>query len=199
MLTISKVDLWAKTIDVKVEDLDCIDTLAKDVIFYSCLTTSVTGLDKKHYDLLYISHCLKKAVSGESNVGTFYKVIIAPIYLFTDDTSGSWSKQYNLYKSWSMFLTAMSYAERSSTKNIFFLSAVSKKKGVSDLSLLPMIAKNLMKLESVILMYSAKHKKYVLVVALLLFIEADTPCHSELCGILGVVVVEVEEVFKRKN
>ncbi|KAL0092632.1 hypothetical protein J3Q64DRAFT_1868387 [Phycomyces blakesleeanus] len=45
----------------------------------------------------------------------------------------------------------MSYAERSSTKNIFFLSAVSKKKGVSDLSLLPMIAKNLMKLESVIL------------------------------------------------
>ncbi|OAD78037.1 C2H2-type zinc finger transcription factor [Phycomyces blakesleeanus NRRL 1555(-)] len=157
--------LKSETVDVKVEDLDCIDTLAKNAIFYSRITTSVTGLDKEYYDLFYIPHHLKKAVPGESNVGTFYK--------------------YNPYESWSMFLVAMSYAERSSTKNICFLSTVPKKKGVSDLFLLPTIAKNLKKLEGGILIYSAKHKEYVLVIAPLLFIEANTPCHSELCGILG--------------
>ncbi|KAL0081895.1 hypothetical protein J3Q64DRAFT_1623137, partial [Phycomyces blakesleeanus] len=110
-------------------------------------------------------------------------VRISPIILFTDDTSGNRSKQYNPYESWSMKFAALSYEERSSIENIHFLSAIPKKKGASGMSLLPKIVEDFKRLENGLVMFSAKDNENVLVASPLLWIEADTPCHSELCGL----------------
>ncbi|KAL0086580.1 hypothetical protein F4703DRAFT_1724397, partial [Phycomyces blakesleeanus] len=106
-----------------------------------------------------------------------------PIILFTDDTSGNRSKQYNPYESWSMKFAALSYEERSSIENIHFLSAIPKKKGASGMSLLPKIVEDFKRLKNRLVMFSAKDNENVLVASPLLWIEADTPCHSELCGL----------------
>ncbi|KAL0074309.1 hypothetical protein F4703DRAFT_1968613 [Phycomyces blakesleeanus] len=170
---------------------------AKARNFATCIPTGIQGLTDKHHDLLYKEYCLKILVPSE------------------DDTSDNWSKQYNPYKSWSMKFAAMSYEELCMAINILLLGIVQKRNGYSGLSLLPTLVKNFKKLENGMVMYSAEHGEYVLVVAPLLLIEADTPCHSELCGILGPatllpcrkcycvlrrnVFLEVKEYFLKKH
>ncbi|KAL0082824.1 hypothetical protein J3Q64DRAFT_1850057 [Phycomyces blakesleeanus] len=69
--------------------------------------------------------------------------------------------------------------------NVDFWSAIPKKKGTNAASLLPEIVDDLKMLENSVVMFSAEDNVYVLVVSALLWIEADTPCHLELCC-LGV-------------
>ncbi|KAL0075550.1 hypothetical protein J3Q64DRAFT_1703904 [Phycomyces blakesleeanus] len=180
--------LDSATKDVKVEDLDTIDSAALGAIYVSHEPTSASGLNDYHYDLLYKDHCFKCLVLDSAHVansGLYYKVRIAPIIFFTDDTSGNWSKQFNPYESWSMKLAGLSYEERSLIANKLFLLAIPKKNDVSGMSLLPTLIRDLKKLENDIVVYSAEDNAYILLVAPLLWIEADTPCHSELCDILG--------------
>ncbi|KAL0073244.1 hypothetical protein F4703DRAFT_1972972 [Phycomyces blakesleeanus] len=119
----------------------------------------------------------------------------------TDDTSDNQSKRYNPYKSWSMKFAAVSYEEHCMAINILLLGIVQKRNGYSSLSLLPTLIKNFNKLENGMVMYSAEHGEDVLVVASLLLIEADTPCHSELCGILGPATLLpcFKEYFLKKH
>ncbi|KAL0079453.1 hypothetical protein F4703DRAFT_1958524 [Phycomyces blakesleeanus] len=173
---------------VKVEDLDTIDLTAFGAIYVSCELTSASGLSNYCYDLLYKDHCFKRLVLDSAHVansGLYYKVRIAPIILFTDDTSGNQSKQFNPYESWSMKLAGLSYEERLLIANILFLLAIPKKNVVSGMSFLPALIRYLKKLKNDIIVYSAKDNTYILLMASLLWIEADTPCHSELCDILG--------------
>ncbi|KAL0094124.1 hypothetical protein F4703DRAFT_1913791 [Phycomyces blakesleeanus] len=64
-------------------------------------------------------------------------------------------------------------------------NSIPKKKGTNAASLLPEIVDDLKMLENSVVMFSAEDNVYVLVVSALLWIETDTPCHLELCG-LGV-------------
>ncbi|KAI8326027.1 hypothetical protein EDC96DRAFT_593591 [Choanephora cucurbitarum] len=139
-------------------------------------------LPSKLASLFFVQNAFKIPVPYQHN--KFYKVKISPIILFTDDTSGNRSKQFNAYESWSMRLASMSFKDRSSIDNIFFLGAVQKKNGASGISLLSTLVEDLMKLERGVLMYSTIDQEEVIVVAPLLWIEADSPCHSELCGLL---------------
>ncbi|KAI8365792.1 hypothetical protein EDC96DRAFT_508867 [Choanephora cucurbitarum] len=143
-----------------------------------------TMVSLKLLKLFTIQHHFKKQVGG--SLGKYYKVKISPIILFTDDTSDNSSKQFNAYESWSMRCASMSFQDRSSIENFHFLGAVSKKNGVSGTSFLPALVDDLKQLEGGIQMWSAVDNEYVIVVAPLMRIEADSPCHSELCGLLGL-------------
>lgn len=65
------------------------------------------------------------------------KVVVAPLMLFTDDTSGNLSKQYNLFDSYLLIPAAMSYDARSSKNNSFFMCTSNKK--LTSVDMLPAI------------------------------------------------------------
>ncbi|OAD68325.1 C2H2-type zinc finger transcription factor [Phycomyces blakesleeanus NRRL 1555(-)] len=130
----------------------------------STKVTAFLNLPSKHIKLL-----------AADPIKKYYKVKIAPVILFLDDTSGNTSKQFNPYESWSMKCAALSFEERCSIENILFISAIPKKKDANAVVLLPEIVDDLKKLENGMVMFSAEDNAYVLV--------ADTPCHSELCGL----------------
>ncbi|KAI8378910.1 hypothetical protein BD560DRAFT_487811 [Blakeslea trispora] len=141
-------------------------------------------LSTYHLNLFTIMHPLRKLAANQP--GKYYKVRISPIILFTDDTSGNKSKQFNAYESWSMRCASMTFKERSSLENMHFIGAVQKKEGISGVSLIPCLVEDLVKLENGVVMYSAVDNEDVLVVAPVLWIEADSPCHSQLCGLYGL-------------
>ncbi|KAL0077317.1 C2H2-type zinc finger transcription factor [Phycomyces blakesleeanus] len=151
----------------------------------------LTRLSPAHDFLLFGVHPMKKPMplsvlpGNVDRDAVFYKVRIVSIILFTDDTSGNRSKQYNPFESWLMRCAALPFKDRNSIANIQFLSTIPKKDGANGMSLLPAIVDDFKKLEKGVKMFSAEDNEYVLVVAPILWIEADTPCHSELCGLLG--------------
>ncbi|KAI8327355.1 hypothetical protein BD560DRAFT_466754 [Blakeslea trispora] len=67
------------------------------------------------------------------------KVVVAPLILFFDDTSGNLSKQYNLFNSYSMTPAALSFDARSSKNNAYFLCTPNKK--LSAVEMLPALNK----------------------------------------------------------
>lgn len=110
--------------------------------------------------------------------GSFMKVIIAPITIFTDDTSGNLSKQYNVFDSYVMTPAAMAFDARGSKNNTFFICSANK--SLSAVDMLPALVEDLSRLENGIEMYSEEHGDYILVVAPLLMIQADNHRQSEL-------------------
>lgn len=110
--------------------------------------------------------------------GTYIRAYISPITIFTDDTSGNLTKQYCLFDSFVMTPAAMSFDARGSKNNIFFICTSSK--DLNAVEMLPPLVDDLCRLETGIEMYSALHNDYVLVVAPLLFIQADNYRHAEL-------------------
>ncbi|OAD65644.1 hypothetical protein PHYBLDRAFT_176032 [Phycomyces blakesleeanus NRRL 1555(-)] len=182
------IGIEVESTSIKLETLLGVDSTPVDVaLCYSVSPGKVFHLIPRYKSLLEEPHFLKWHVLDETgkpiDPKLFYKVRILPIILFTNDTSGNRSKQYNPYESWSMKFAALSYEERSSIENIHFLSAIPKKKGASGMSLLPKIVEDFKRLENGLVMFSAKDNENVLVASPLLWIEADTPCHSELCGL----------------
>ncbi|KAI7891994.1 uncharacterized protein EV154DRAFT_587311 [Mucor mucedo] len=153
----NQIGIELKESDVLVHSLMCkIDYLNPDICF-SISPIEVPPLTDSHAALLRGSHRWRKL--GDQRTEEYYKVKIAPIILFTDDISGNISKQFNDYESWSMKFVGLNFDQRSSIKNVHFISAISKKKWA----------------------YSAEEEQDVLVVAHILWNEVDTPCHSELC------------------
>ncbi|KAI8136510.1 hypothetical protein BJV82DRAFT_676256, partial [Fennellomyces sp. T-0311] len=137
-----------------------------------------------HSHLLTTRHFMKHPVLNRT--GEFYKVKIVPLILFADDTSGNMSKQYNKYDSWLMRCAALPYTERMKRENSLFIATVPGSHGIDSVSLVPKLVEDLKKLEDGVIMYSAEHKEDVLVYAPLLLIEADNPCHSDLCCLKGL-------------
>ncbi|KAL0084760.1 hypothetical protein F4703DRAFT_1794121 [Phycomyces blakesleeanus] len=174
--------------DINIESFLSVDTTPLNTsLCCSISPDTIISLIPTHRKLLEEEHFLKRLICDgtdqENNRRKYYKVKIAPVILFSDDTSGNTSKQFNPYESWSMKCAALSFEERCSIENILFISAIPKKKGANAASLLPEIVDDLKKLENGVVMFSAEDNAYVLVVSPLLWIEADTPCHSELCGL----------------
>lgn len=96
------------------------------------------------------------------------KVVNVPITLFSDDTSGNKSKQYNKYDSFLMVPAALSFEERNSRENYHFICTSNR--ALSAVDMLPPLVDDLCLLEKGIEMYSAQYDKYVLVVSpILLF------------------------------
>ncbi|CAO3599396.1 unnamed protein product [Absidia cylindrospora] len=138
----------------------------------------MTSLSSRHDE--FGQHPIKKP-KNDGLQNSFYKVQIAPIILFTDDTSGNISKQYNLFESWSISGTTKSNSEysfcwcRRWEGWIICHAYGSWNHARSEESR-----------RWCVLMFSAYYDEIVLVIAPLMFITADNPRHSQLCGIFGM-------------
>ena len=110
-------------------------------------------------------------------------VVMLPIILFSDDTSGNRSKKWHLFDSWSVTLAGLPRHENSKIPNIHFCCCSDT---VSAMDMCDAIAPELMQLEKEgIEAYDAYHGQLVIILSPLMCIVADNPRASELLNHLG--------------
>ena len=109
-------------------------------------------------------------------------VVVIPIILFTDDSSGNKSKKWNKFDSWSFTVASLPKEDITKLDNINFICCSNQ---VSAIDMIPEIARQLKCLEKGFIAYDSYLKLEVLVVSPLLCIIADNPRHSELLNHLG--------------
>ena len=111
-----------------------------------------------------------------------------PLILFTDDTSGNKSKQWNKFDSWCLKLAGLSNKENSNLSNIHLVCCSNK---CSVLDMVKPVTDDLLELEtSGILAYDAALQEEVLLVAPLLCILGDNPRHSEIMNHAGTSAIK---------
>ncbi|KAL0097318.1 C2H2-type zinc finger transcription factor [Phycomyces blakesleeanus] len=187
MHTVNSIDVWFGNI-AYLKTNDCSIHFLVESFHMANKNIFARELSPSHDFLLFGVHRMKKPMPFSVLPGNidcnavFYKVRIVLIILFTDDTSGNCSKQYNL-------CTTLPFKDQNSIANIQFLSTIPKKDGANGMSLLPAIVDDLKKLKKGVKMFSIKDNEYVPVVAPILWIEADMACHSELCGLLELATI----------
>eukprot|EP00731_Ephydatia_muelleri_P017205 Em0010g303a len=110
-------------------------------------------------------------------------VVMVPITLFTDDTSGNKSKQWNKFDSWNFRLEGLSKKENGNLQNIHFICA-SNKVPVLDMAV-PLVQEFTALENEGIIAYDAFLQRNVIVVAPILNIICDNPRGAEVCSHLG--------------
>ena len=121
-------------------------------------------------------HRLKNVAGGK-------QVVMVPLLLSTDDTSGNKSKQWNKFDLWSMKLAGLPCKENSKLENIHLISC-SNKCAVLDMS--QPIVDDLLDLElHGITAFDCHLKEEVLVVAPLMCVLCDNPRHAEIMNHSG--------------
>ncbi|KAL0094512.1 hypothetical protein F4703DRAFT_1922105 [Phycomyces blakesleeanus] len=128
-----------------------------------CLWTNATIVER-----------FKRRLSGSSLI----KVVIFPINMYSDDTSGNDSKQYNVYYSFLIYFAVMTLEEQNKWENTLFVCTCNHVLNAVDM-LRPLVD-NLVTLQKGIQMYSDDLGKHVLIVAPLLLFIGDNPCQSQL-------------------
>ena len=113
----------------------------------------------------------------------YMKVQIIPYILYTDETSGNTSKQYNKFDSVQMVPAALPISESNKRENMHFVLTSNKKLSVVDM--LPSLVEDLVYMERGFVAYSSFYDEDVLVVSPLCFIAADNPRHAGLSNLMG--------------
>ncbi|KAL0086090.1 hypothetical protein F4703DRAFT_1736882, partial [Phycomyces blakesleeanus] len=106
------------------------------------------------------------------------KVVVCPLNLYSDDTSGNSTKQYNKYDSYLMYFAALLLEMRNKRETALFICTSNHT--LNAVEMLPPIVNDLIRLEKGIEMYSDDHGEVVLVVAPLLLFMGDNPHQSQL-------------------
>ena len=110
-------------------------------------------------------------------------VVMLPIILFSDDTSGNKSKKWHKFESWYMSLAGLPRNINARIENIHFLCCSDS---VCPLDMSKPISEELVRLEQEgVVVYDALYKEMVLVIAPLMCIVCDNPRASELLNHLG--------------
>ncbi len=109
-------------------------------------------------------------------------VVLAPLLLYTDDTSGNRSKKWNKFDQWCFMLAGLPLHENTQLHNIHFITCSNQ---VSPLDMAKPIVSDLLRLEQGVRMYDAHLQQEVMVVAPILAVLADNPRHSELLNHAG--------------
>ncbi len=110
-------------------------------------------------------------------------VVMLPIVLFTDDTTGNRSKQWNKFDYWSLRIAGLPNNINNQLHNIHFLSC-SNKCNVLDMA--EPLVNDLMELESNGIIASDGFLDCdMLLVAPVMAVLADNPRHSEIMSHLG--------------
>ena len=104
-------------------------------------------------------------------------VVVVPLLLICDDTSGNRSKQWNMFISWLLLLGGLPKHMNTQLQNIHFICTSNQ---VSALEMACPIVEGLLKLEKGVFMYDAYFHQEVLVIAPLLALLADNPMASVL-------------------
>lgn len=121
-------------------------------------------------------HPLKVKAAGR-------KVVMVPLILFSDDTSGNKSKKWHKFESYYLLLAGLPRKENGKHVNIHFICCSDT---VAPLEMAEPIAEELAVLEHEgAEMYDAYNQENVLVVAPLLLVICDNPRASELVNHLG--------------
>ena len=107
---------------------------------------------------------------------------MAPLILYTDDTSGNKSKQWNKFDLWCLKLAGLPNKENSRLHNIHFICC-SNECEVMDMS--QPIVEELLLLENGITAYDSYLQEEVLVVAPLMCVLSDNPRHAEIMNHSG--------------
>ncbi|KAL5493197.1 hypothetical protein EMCRGX_G014341 [Ephydatia muelleri] len=125
----------------------------------------------------YLSpHPMKAKAAGKP-------VVMLPIILFSDDTSGNKSKKWHKFESWYMSLAGLPRHINARIENIHFLCCSDS---VCPLDMSKPISEELVRLEQEgVVVYDALYKEMVLVIAPLMCIVCDNPRASELLNHLG--------------
>ncbi|KAL0097153.1 hypothetical protein J3Q64DRAFT_1857203 [Phycomyces blakesleeanus] len=169
-------------------EVKCLDSAWLPPIFFShpknWFSSGETSLNPMHNGLLFKSHSLKKPIFNSANQFVrFQKAIVAPLALFSDNTSGNLTKTHGIYDSVLVNFPVMPYHMRNRRKNNFFVTAVSQQAGFKLTQLIPVLAVDLKSLENSIEMYSLTYNEAVTVCAPLLFITTDNAHHAKLVGL----------------
>ena len=140
------------------------------IIIFSC------PFYTQEYEAFTRQHKLKDKSNGR-------QIVLLPLIIYTDDTSGNKSKVWNKFDSWCFKLAGLSKMENSKLHNIHFVSTSNK---VSVLDQAVPIAEELKVLEeSGFIAYDALTKKEVLVITPVLCYICDNPRSSEIMNHLG--------------
>ena len=112
-------------------------------------------------------------------------VVMVPLVLFSDDTSGNKSKKWHKFDSWSIIVAGLPRHENSKIPNLH-LHFCCCSDVVSAMDMSEAIATELSKLENDgVEAFDAHLKEFVIVVSPLLCIVADNPRASEILNHLG--------------
>ena len=111
------------------------------------------------------------------------KVVMVPLILFSDDTSGNKSKKWRKFENWYLLLAGLPRHENGKPTNIHFICCSDS---VTPLDMAGPICAELQMLESEgVEMYDAKSSERILVVAPLMIVICDNPRASELVNHVG--------------
>ena len=109
-------------------------------------------------------------------------IVMVPLLMYTDDTSGNRSKKWNKFDCWCFLLAGMPQHENAKMQNIHFVTCSNQ---TDALSMMEPIITDLKRLEEGIPAYDAYLKKEVLLVAPVMAFLCDNPRHSELINHAG--------------
>lgn len=110
-------------------------------------------------------------------------IVVVPINLFTDDSSGNRSKKWNKFDCWTLMLAGLPKHENAKLHNIHFITCSNK---VSVLDMAAPIVRDLIRLEEGSLeIFDSYLGKKVYVVAPVMIIQSDNPRASELLNHQG--------------
>ena len=109
-------------------------------------------------------------------------VVVIPVNLFTDDSSGNRSKKWNKFDCWTLLLAGLPKHENAKLHNVHFLACSNR---VPVLDMVSSIVDDLINLEKGIPMYDAYLSQEVYVLAPVLCIQSDNPRTSELLNHQG--------------
>ncbi|KAI7887824.1 uncharacterized protein EV154DRAFT_519821 [Mucor mucedo] len=105
-------------------------------------------------------------------------VLIVPISLFSDDSSGNRSKKWNCFDSWIMSVAAFPLFESNIYENHFFLCTNNHK--VTAMEMIKPLTEDLLELEKGVVMYDSKRQENVFVIAPVLFFRGDNVRQAQL-------------------
>jgi hypothetical protein len=106
------------------------------------------------------------------------RVIMVPIVLFADDTSGNTSKTWNKYESYFFTLAGLPFRLNQDLENVHFVMT-SREGSAIDTSIC--VAESLLEMRNGVDAKTANGEKIVFV-GQVLFLAADGPAHADLCN-----------------
>eukprot|EP00731_Ephydatia_muelleri_P038964 Em1013g2a len=154
----------------------CVQEKPLDVVRWNRVTDSFQRFSPDECASYLATHPLKAKAAGR-------KVVMLPLILFADDTSGNKSKKWHKFESWYLLLAGLPRHMNAKVENIHFLCSSDS---MSALDMANPIADELILLEgSGLEVYDALHNEHVLVIAPILLFIADNPMASLLLNHLG--------------